>query len=738
MLVGLFAAVLIATGLRAQSNYATPYTFTTLAGSPGEVGYVDGTGLSARLSSPKGVAVDGAGNLYIIDAGSQTIREVSPAGVVTHFSGLPLDLQPPRPPQFGTTGPIDGDANTAEFGVLQGITIDPSGNLYVTDSEFVRMISPAGAVTTLAGGNANAGPSFDGVGTGASFDNPTGIAADGNGNLFVTDSGSDVIREITIATGRVSTYAGFVNQFGATNGTGTAARFATPEAVAVDSSGNVYVADSGGFLVRKIAPGAVVTTLAGTSGSVGSADGTGAAAQFYAQNGIAVDAGGNVYVTEANNTIRKITSAGVVTTLAGTSNVGGASNGTGAAAQFNDPFGIAVDAAGDMFVTDLNNDTIRERYAAANASPAIATQPASQSVSLGSTATFSVLATGVPVPNYQWLFDGSYITGATNPSLTVTNVQAANLGAYAVILASPSGTLTSNSAELSSPGVTPVAASAPATSAFANISTRALVQNGAGIVIVGFVISGPAGSTEQVLIRGDGPALGMFGISDGLGNPVLTLFDSTGTQIATNTDWSTSSNATQIAAAATQAGAFALLPGAQGIQADSALLVNLAPGAYTAQVSSLDGSSGVALAEVYQVGTGSAALTNISTRAYVGTGSSVEIAGLVIHGAQPTQVLVRAVGPTLSQFSVTGVLAQPTLTVMDASGNTVATNSGWSANSNAAAIAAAATSAETFALPSGSADSALLLTLVPGTYTAIVSGVGGTSGIALVEAYQIP
>jgi hypothetical protein len=218
---------------------------------------------------------------------------------------------------------------------------------------------------------------------------------------------------------------------------------------------------------------------------------------------------------------------------------------------------------------------------------------------------------------------------------------------------------------------------------------------------------------------------------------VLTLFDSAGNQIATNQDWGLASNDIATAEAAISVGAFPLVSPTGGSW-DSALLVDLAPGAYTAQVSGLDGLTGVSLAEIYQVGSSPAQLTNISTRASVGTGSSVEIAGLVIQGPAPAQVLIRAVGPTLSTFNVSGVLAKPTLTVVDASGNTVGTNTGWSTNSNAAAIAAETTKVGAFALPSGSADCALLVTLAPGAYTAIVSGVGGTTGVALVEAYQAP
>lgn len=270
------------------------------------------------------------------------------------------------------------------------------------------------------------------------------------------------------------------------------------------------------------------------------------------------------------------------------------------------------------------------------------------------------------------------------------------------------------------------------TSRLVNISSRAYVGTGANLEIAGFVVSGPPGSTEQVLVRGIGPALSQFGVGGVLANPVLTLYDSAGSQLATNTGWSTAPNSPEIAAAAAAAGAFALSSGS----ADSAMLVSLAPGAYTAEINGANGATGVALAEVYEVSSGTAELINISTRAFVGTGSSVEIAGFVVRGPQPETVLVRAVGPALSQFGVSGVLAQPSLSVVDSSGNTVATNTGWSNNANAANIASETVAVGAFTLSSGSADCALLLTLPPGAYTAVVSGVGSTSGIALVEVYK--
>jgi hypothetical protein len=270
-----------------------------------------------------------------------------------------------------------------------------------------------------------------------------------------------------------------------------------------------------------------------------------------------------------------------------------------------------------------------------------------------------------------------------------------------------------------------------------NISTRAYVGTGSSIAIAGFVISGV--NPEQVLIRGVGPTLSQFSVSGVLAQPVLTLFSSGGTQLGANTGWGTNSNATQIAAAFSQAGAFVLPSGS----ADSALLLSLSPGAYTAEVSGLNNTTGNALIEVYQVPTPTPTtppteFINISTRAYVGTGSSIAIAGFVISGSNAEQVLIRGVGPTLSEFSVSGLLAQPVLTLFNSTGTQLATNTGWGTNSNASQINAAFTLTGAFALPSGSADSALLLSLSPGAYTAQVSGLNNTTGNALIEIYQVP
>ena len=196
--------------------------------------------------------------------------------------------------------------------------MDAAGNVYVADAsnDTIRKITPAGVVTTLAGSPGQTG-SADGTGSAARFYSPRGVAVDAAGNVYVADTFNDTIRKITPA-GVVTTLAGTAGQSGSADGTGSAARFDDPDGVAVDGAGNVYVADSATTRSARSRPAGVVTTLAGTAGQAGSADGTGSAARFNDPDGVAVDAAGNVYVADtSNDTIRKITPAGVVTTLAG-------------------------------------------------------------------------------------------------------------------------------------------------------------------------------------------------------------------------------------------------------------------------------------------------------------------------------------------------------------------------------------------------------------------------------------
>jgi hypothetical protein len=203
-------------------------------------------------------------------------------------------------------------------------------------------------------GNSGSG---DGTGSAARFYNPWGVAVNSAGNVYVADAYNHTIRKVTPG-GVVTTLAGLAGSSGSVGGTGSAARFYYPYGAAVDSAGNVYVADTGNCTIRKVTPGGMVVTLAGLAGSSGSADGTGSTARFSAPYGVAVDSAGNGYV--ADTLIRKVTPSGVVTTLAGAAGGSGSANGTGSAARFNKPCAAAVDGAGNVYVADMCNDTIRK------------------------------------------------------------------------------------------------------------------------------------------------------------------------------------------------------------------------------------------------------------------------------------------------------------------------------------------------------------------------------------------
>lgn len=254
-------------------------------------------------------------------------------------------------------GYADGTGTAAKFNDPRAMVVDSSGNVYVADknNNCIRKITPQGVVTTFAGSNA-AGYA-DGTGSAAQFNKPFGLAIDKDSNLYVSDQGNNRIRKIT-PQGVVTTIVGS-GTAGLMNAAGTGAQFNGPCAIALDSNGNLYVADTMNHCIRKISSQGIVTTVAG-SGVAGYIDSTGTAAQFNKPVGIVVDNAGIIYVSDAgNNIIRKITQQGVVTTLAGTT-VGGCVDGAGITAQFNAPFLITVDNQGILYVADKLNNRIRQ------------------------------------------------------------------------------------------------------------------------------------------------------------------------------------------------------------------------------------------------------------------------------------------------------------------------------------------------------------------------------------------
>ena len=270
------------------------------------------------------------------------------------------------------------------------------------------------------------------------------------------------------------------------------------------------------------------------------------------------------------------------------------------------------------------------------------------------------------------------------------------------------------------------AVGATGTARLVNISTRVSLGGTAGTPISGFVLSGTG--SKQMLLRAVGPTLANFSVSGALADPRLSLISGAST-LGTNDNWLTADATTM-----STVGAFALPSGSK----DAALVTALSAGVYSAPVTATDSGNGVALLEVYDAATSSTLnLVNTSTRAYVGTGDSLLIPGFVVSGTGSLKLLVRAVGPTLTGYGVTDALTDPQLTLYSGS-TALGMNDNWSAATNAAEITAAASTVGAFPLTSGSKDSAVFATLAAGTYTAVVSGVGGATGTALVELYLVP
>jgi DNA-binding beta-propeller fold protein YncE len=321
-------------------------TVTTLAG--GGPAFADGT-TEARFNDPRGVAVTSTGDIVVADTNNHSIRLVTPAGVVTTLAGN------------GTSDFVDGTGTAARFSYPNGVAVIPSTNTIVVadmGNNRIRLVTPAGVVTTLAGQTT---PGFaDGTGAAASFNQPRGVALLSDGKIVVADVSGNRIRIVDPTSGVVTTLAGQTTA-GAADGTGAAASFSGPFGVAfIPSTNTIVVADQGNHRIRLVTyPGGVVTTLAGSS--AGGTDGTGTAASFSSPAGVAIDSLGNIIVADtANYYIRRITyPGGVVTKLAGNGSNTFA-DGTGTAARVNAPRGVVLNPlTGAVVLADSGNNRIR-------------------------------------------------------------------------------------------------------------------------------------------------------------------------------------------------------------------------------------------------------------------------------------------------------------------------------------------------------------------------------------------
>jgi hypothetical protein len=356
-----------------------------------------------------------------------------------------------------TMGSTDGTGTVARFNEPTDLVINDDGSFLLTDTSnaSLRKVTTAGVVTTFAGTSGSKG-STDGTGAAARFSAPVGITRDTAGNVYVADQTNHVIRRVTPA-GVVTTLAGTAGTVGSTDGTGAAARFNLPTGVAINSTDLIYVADFGSHTLRKVTSSGVVTTFAGTAGTSGSVDGTGTAARFNKPSGLALDTAGNLYVADTgNSTVRKVSPAGVVTTLAGLSAITGLKDGTGTLAWFNEPEGVTSDTAGNLYVADTGNAVIRKvtpagvvtTLALTGTAPVITAQPASVSVTTGNSASLSVTASGDGVLTYQWKKDGTDVAGATTAAYAISATSSSSAGSYTVVVSNFLGSVTSSAATL--------------------------------------------------------------------------------------------------------------------------------------------------------------------------------------------------------------------------------------------------------------------------------------------------
>jgi hypothetical protein len=512
-------------------------------------------------------------------------------------------------------------------------------------------------------------------------------------------------------------------------------QFYSPE-VAYGNGRYVFVGEFDVFAgTSSISPGGGGTG-GNTGGGVASYAGTYTGKIGSRVNGVVNDALNDysVVITPTGNVTANI--GGVASSLVGSINAAGA-------ITFTSGFGIALynlttaSVAGGVLSSDYNavlgNSGAQYRFlpsgGGATAAPLISVPPASQTVAAGGSVTFTVTVGGTG-NTFQWLFNGNAIAGAVDAAYTIANLTAAHAGNYAVRVTNSAGTTTSGAATLTVTGGSGGSAGAY----LANLSIRSTAGAGAQTLIVGVTIGGANTSgTKNLLVRGIGPGLAAFGLPGTLADPRLDVVAGN-TVIASNDNWDAA--ATPVATQSS-VGAFALTAGSK----DAALLGNaVTAGGYSVQITGAGGGTGLALAELYDLtpaasfGASTPRLINLSARTQVGRDGDILIAGFNVAGAGQRRLLVRAVGPGLATFGLGGTLADPKLEIY--SGNTVvAANDNWDA---AATPAATQASVGAFALPAGSKDAVLIVTLAPGSYTAQVSGAGNTTGLGLVELYELP
>jgi sugar lactone lactonase YvrE len=707
----------------------------------GSFGGDGGPAFAARLNRPSGVGLDSAGNLFISDTGNHRIRKVDAAtGVITTVAG------------DGTSG-FQGDggaATSARLSQPRAIAVDASGSVFFIDSgnRRVRKLTVAtGVISTVAGDGTDTAGGDDGPATSAGLGGATGVAVDGTGNLLISQvdpgapSQSTRVRKVDVATGTISTL------FSA----GTPLDVRRFEDVSVDAQGNVFVTEywRSCVLRREAATQAVSAVVSNCAMGPGHAGDGGPASlgQLSLPKGIAADAGGNLYIVESGyNLIRKVTNQAafalsVAKSGAGSGSVVSAhaaspSIDCGATCSANylsgTPMTLVAQPAGDSVFSgwsgacsgsglcSVTMDQARSVTATFDPRPGFALTATKVALTGTDTGTVTFTAPGTSALNCVLASCANYYAASTVATLTATASAGTKFMGW-------DGTCTgAGSCQVTMDAAKSVTANFAIANPprLVNISTRGHSLSGNDVMIGGFVLGGTSPKTVAIVVTG--PSLGQYGIANPLGNPKVTVFRAdTGISVGQNDNWVDAPNF-----AAIQASGFA-----PPNPLEPAFLATLGPGSYTAVVEGVGGATGIAVIAVYEIdGKELVPLANISTRGRVGTGNDVLIGGFVIDGNGPQTVAIVGTGPSLSQYGIPNPLANPTITLVrqGTPAQQLAVNDDWQQASNMSQIQSSG-----FA-PSDPKESAILITLQPGAYTAILSGVGGGTGVGVIGVYKVP
>lgn len=780
----------------------TPSGVTTvLAGQPGQRGHVDGDRATARFMSPSGIAVDASGDVLVTDNAGHTLRRISPAGVVTTVAGQieqrglvdgvggSVRLLDPTRLARNPAGAIhiaDAYGTRLRRGMLSSAPSAPLLHAVPAVGDLAYQAVGARARVTYTAAASGSAPialqwfkndiPIPGA-TQGTYTIPS-ASADDEGTYRVT--GTNAVGAVTSLPVRLQVFTPALGPL--------ATRHAQPggsflwgiassgsQLVTVGTEGTILSSSDGRTWTRRdsgttdwlvgVTYGAGKFVAVGDRGIVLlSTDGT---SWTRAASSATTQRLNNV--TFARNTFVAVGEGGVILTSPDAETWTPRTSPTTGWLRGLAYNGDAADRG--LFVTTGQGGTMISSVdgTAWNVYPLQTTNDVEALVPISSYSNFVgigqdgvvlnvVTSTYYPKfggPPYKMM--GAHLTSTHQPGRLRGLAAGANAlfatgenglilggqstsGPWSVI---PSGTTANlvggvfhgNSLFVIGEGETILQSEPLHQSRLINLSTRANVGTDASVMISGFVIKGDA--PKRVLLRAAGPALAGLGLNGTLAQPVLTLFDGANQPLGSNAGWNLASNAAEIAETAPRVGAFPFNHGS----ADAALLVTLPPGSYTAQVSGMGGGAGLSLVEAYDAellaSEGSRAI-NISTRGQVAPGANRLIAGFVINGAASRRVLIRAVGPSLAPFNLTGTLAEPQLELYNAWGGRMFAAGAWSTQANADELRGAAVLAGAFALQEESKDAAMIVTLAPGSYTVQVSGANDSTGLALVEVYDLP